>query len=196
MYVRDNLTEEELLHVKKLAVDTLGRMNDRQFTSWLLANWGYGGETVEIGVVTSDNTLWGFRTKDVYKEISDAIEQRMGARRIQSNMIVVEVPEGIQGFNPLAAMQQFLHEFSNYAAKGPKEPKLCSFKRDSIPTLEKDWLEWYRSIYSVDTTTAWQAGAERVAKELNREEKDWAWYPAEVNNLEIIFVRKLAEIRI
>jgi len=167
MYVRDNLTEEELLHVKKLAVDTLGRMNDRQFTSWLLANWGYGGETVEIGVVTSDNTLWGFRTKDVYKEISDAIEQRMGARRIQSNMIVVEVPEGIQGF-----------------------------KRDSIPTLEKDWLEWYRSIYSVDTTTAWQAGAERVAKELNREEKDWAWYPAEVNNLEIIFVRKLAEIRI
>lgn len=195
-YAKGDLTEEQLLEARRICASTLSNMNDRQFTTWLKASWGASTEFVEVGVVSSQNVLWKFRLLDVEKEISDAIDARMNAPRIKSNMIVVELPEGVRGYNPLTAMTRFMQEFDAYANNGPAEPKLCHFKHENVPVLEKDWLEWYCAIFAVDLNTAWQAGAAKVAKELDRSENDWAWYPAEINNLEIVFVRKLASIRI
>lgn len=195
-YVSENLTPEELEKGKERAHSLLQRMNDRQFIDWLMERFPEAttGE-VNIGVVTPGNVLFRYYYKDVANIIRDELVNRLGLPRLTKDMIGVPLRNEFgHRVTSVEFMQSAIDAFKVVMKDGPEEPKVYFHDERCGEIINKDWIDWYTSIYGVTRIEAWKIAAAKVAKDYGKDPKEFTAVPGPSNRYEVRFIQAIDQI--
>lgn len=181
---------------KSRARSILQRMNDRQFIDWLMERFPEAstGE-VNIGVVTPGNVLFRFYYKDVSDIIRDELINRLGLPRLTKDMIALPLRDlNNNRVTSVEFMQSAIDAFQSVMKEGPEEPKVYTHDDRIGMVINKDWLDWYASMYGVTRTTAWKVAATKVAKDYGKDPKEFTAIPGPSNHYEVRFIQVIDQI--
>ena len=181
---------------RSVAAGTLRRMNDRQFLEWLCNSYPeVANGSVNIGVMVDGNTIYRFASTDVFDIIQDELELRMGAARVTPDMVIVKMPKGMSGYNPVEAVREFLNVFEEYASKGPAEPAVFKYDAEHF-LINHEWVHWYRHKHSVDANTAWKEATVRIAAEVKIDLNKNTAMPVPGTPYRVVFVQTIDQLNL
>lgn len=192
------LEGDNLRQAQEMALNLLQKMNDRQFTEWLLVRFPEAttGE-LNIGIVTDGALAHRFFYKDVAHIIRQEVVKRMAAPRITPDVLAIATKDSAGNRLPaIAIMDKLVKAISKIEKEGPEEPKVYNDDNHSGVVINKEWIDWYTHKHSVSRQEAWKFAAAKIAKDYAQDLTEYTPIPGKHNPYEVNFVRSVERVNL
>jgi len=191
-----DLEGDNLRNAQELALNLLQKMNDRQFTEWLLVRFPEAatGE-LNIGIVTDGATAYRFFYKDVEHLIRQEVVKRMAAPRITPGVLAIATKDSAGNRLPvITVVDKLVKALWKIENDGPEEPKVYHDDNHSGAVINREWIDWYTHRHSVSRQEAWKVAATKIAKDYAQDLTVLTPIPGIHNPFEVTFVKSVDHV--